>query len=258
MAPQAFGKLSFRHGFLTFERRAGTSPVFFSCHYEPDFWRVNQIRNIQRPGPRSTARGSARSASGDGAGAVSSSTRTKSLNIGGIFSTMSKHDERTDHAGGTDSRRFRGWRIGAGKHEFAGKWGDRSNIVSTNKWKSVAEGGDGAIKRWIDKQMKDKACLIVLIGTETASRPWVLYEIEKAWEDGKGVFGIHIHNLKDNKGEQSPKGPDPLERILAAGVPLSAVTKTYDPPYTDSKRAYGYIQRNLSSWIAAAISARQH
>ena len=59
--------------------------------------------------------------------------------------------------------------------------------VSANEWEAVKRGGDAAIKRWISDQRKGCTCVIVLVGAETSSRPWVKYEIEKAWNDRLGV-----------------------------------------------------------------------
>lgn len=67
--------------------------------------------------------------------------------------------------------------------------------VSPNAWEEVKRKGTTAIETWIDDNMKGKSCVIVLIGTDTHKRPWVKYEIEKAWKDGKGLLGIHVHNL---------------------------------------------------------------
>jgi len=72
---------------------------------------------------------------------------------------------------------------------------EENKPVSVNEWETVKRGGDAAIKKWIDENLKYKSCLVVLIGTETANRKWVKYEIEKAWNDGKPVVGIYIHNL---------------------------------------------------------------
>ena len=52
--------------------------------------------------------------------------------------------------------------------------------VSANEWEQVKRNGDSAIKRWIDQNMQNRSCVIVLIGESTASRQWVKYEIEKA------------------------------------------------------------------------------
>src|SRR5471030_1563080 len=69
--------------------------------------------------------------------------------------------------------------------------------ASDNDWESVKKGGDAAIKKWIDGQLNGTSCAVVLIGANTAGRKWIKYEIESAWNAGKGVLGIYIHGLKD-------------------------------------------------------------
>jgi hypothetical protein len=100
--------------------------------------------------------------------------------------------------------------------------------ASDNDWETVKKGGDNAIKKWLDGQLDGRSCTIVLIGTETAGRKWIKYEIKKSWNDGKGVLGIYIHNLKDANGKQSVKGKNPFT------ASLSTIVKAYEPPYTDS------------------------
>lgn len=68
--------------------------------------------------------------------------------------------------------------------------------VAPNNWEQIKRS-EYAVKKWIDDNMKYKSCVIVLVGSETASRKWVDYEIRKAWNERKGLFGIYIHNLKD-------------------------------------------------------------
>ena len=58
--------------------------------------------------------------------------------------------------------------------------------VSDNDWGTVTKGGDATIRNWINNQMSGKSCAIVLIGRHTSGRKWIKYEIEKAWNDGKG------------------------------------------------------------------------
>jgi hypothetical protein len=57
--------------------------------------------------------------------------------------------------------------------------------------------------------MKGTSCAVVLIGNQTASRKWVKYEIESAWNANKGVLGIYIHNVTDAAGKQVTKGANP-------------------------------------------------
>jgi hypothetical protein len=128
--------------------------------------------------------------------------------------------------------------------------------ASDNDWETVKKGGDAAIKKWIDGQLDGRSCTIVLIGAETAGRKWIKYEIEKSWNDGKGVLGIYIHNLKDANGKQSTKGKNPFADFNINKIQLGNIVKAYDPPYTDSKDVYNYISENIEKWIEDAIAIR--
>lgn len=127
--------------------------------------------------------------------------------------------------------------------------------VSVNDWETVKKGGNAAIEKWIDDNMKYRSCVVVLIGEDTHNRPWVKYEIEKAWADGKGLLGIHINNLKDPKTGTSPKGKNPFEqfnfkdrngntKIIPCKTPLS----------TD---AYNSIKNNIEDWVEEGIKINQ-
>ena len=45
-----------------------------------------------------------------------------------------------------------------------------NNPVSDNDWETITKGGNDAIKRWIDNQMKYRSCTVVLVGSNTANR----------------------------------------------------------------------------------------
>ena len=128
--------------------------------------------------------------------------------------------------------------------------------VSDNDWEAVTRGGDAAIKRWIDDQIYGKSCVIVLIGSQTSGRKWINYEIGKAWDDGKGLLGIYIHNLKDANGDQSQEGANPFYRLSVNGKRLSNIVKAYDPPYKRSTNVYAHIEENIADWVEEAIRIR--
>jgi hypothetical protein len=128
--------------------------------------------------------------------------------------------------------------------------------ASDNDWESIKRGGDTAIRRWIDDQIYGKSVSIVLIGSNTAGRKWINYEIKKSWDEKKGVLGVCVHNLKDKDGNQSTKGRNPFEDLMVAGTKMSNIIKSYDPPYFISTQVYDYIKQNLSSWIEEAIRIR--
>ena len=128
--------------------------------------------------------------------------------------------------------------------------------VTDNEWETVTGGGDAAIQKWIDDQMKGKSCAVVLIGSKTAGRKWIKYEIKKAWDDKKGVVGIYIHKLKDKDGNQSSKGRNPFDDITINGSKLSSIVKDYNPPYVTSTYVYDHIKENIAEWVEEAISIR--
>jgi hypothetical protein len=131
------------------------------------------------------------------------------------------------------------------------------NIPATdNDWESVKRGGDAAIERWINDQLSDKSAAVVLIGANTAGRKWIKYEVKTAWEQRKGLLGIHIHGLKDLAGNQSVKGANPFSDFFLGSTKLDSIVKTYSPPFLDSKLVYGYIKDNLAAWIEEAIRIR--
>ncbi len=130
--------------------------------------------------------------------------------------------------------------------------------ASDNDWEEVKRGGDAAIERWINGQLSGKSVAIVLIGSKTAGRKWIKYEIKKAWEDGKGLLGVYVHNLKDQDGEQSSKGQNPFSDFTVDGKLLSSIVKAYDPPRTTSTSVYNYIKNNLEDWIETAIDIRNN
>ncbi|MFD2918108.1 TIR domain-containing protein [Terrimonas rubra] len=131
---------------------------------------------------------------------------------------------------------------------------EENQPVSINDWEKVKQGGPRAIEQWIDSNLKGKSCLIVLIGTETYSRPWVKYEIEKAWRDGKGVLGVYIHNINCMKNGRCNQGLNPFEYTYTpGGVKLSGLVRTYNPA---AGNAYSNIADNLEQWVETAINDR--
>lgn len=127
--------------------------------------------------------------------------------------------------------------------------------VSANDWEKVKNNGPSAIKKWIDDHMDYRSCVVVLIGEDTANRPWVKYEIEKAWNDGKGLFGIYIHNINCPRNGKCRQGANPFDKLtFNDGSKLSSIIKCYNPNASD---AYNDIKNSLEAWVETAISQRK-
>jgi hypothetical protein len=128
-----------------------------------------------------------------------------------------------------------------------------NTAVSPNEWETVKGRGSSGIEKWISDNMKYKSAVIVLIGSETFERPWVKYEIKKAWNEGKGLLGIYIHNLTCPTNGKCKIGKNPFDEFTVSGKKLSSIVKSYDPGHD----AYNTISRDIDSWIEHAIDIRK-
>jgi hypothetical protein len=96
--------------------------------------------------------------------------------------------------------------------------------------------------------------VVVLIGENTSQSRWVDYEIRKAWDDGKGVVGIHIHNLKDPRYGTSNKGKNPFEEI---GLKNGKILSEYVPVYNPDADAYNWIAKYIDQIVEKGIESKR-
>lgn len=124
--------------------------------------------------------------------------------------------------------------------------------VEPNVWETLKKA-DSSVEAWIEKNMKDKEAVIVLIGAATAGRKWVKYEMKRAWELGKPLFGIYIHNLKSMNEGASKKGENPFDAFTFKHNGAVIRPAVYEPKSHD---AYNDIKDNIAAWISAAKRQR--
>ncbi len=128
---------------------------------------------------------------------------------------------------------------------------DEFGFIDAVDWEKIEREGDGAIKRWIQDQLKNTTVTVVLIGAETASRDWVRYEIRESWKRGNAIIGVRIHGIKDQDSKTDLFGPNPLDVVkFEDGTALSTVCKTYDW-ITEKGREH------LGEWLEEAVKARE-
>jgi hypothetical protein len=144
-------------------------------------------------------------------------------------------------------------RIGQVRNSWLTK-GEDAGFVDDAAWETIKRQGEDSVKRWIDTQLSGTSVTVVLIGQETADRPWVRYEIRKSHDKGNGVMGIYIHNVKDFRTNiAGMKGKNPFEQFKFIN---SNRTLANEYPTYDWVNDNGY--QNIDSWIeAAARKARK-
>ena len=133
---------------------------------------------------------------------------------------------------------------------------DGSRPATDNDWETVKRGGDQAIARWIKSQMSGRTCTVVLVGTNTAKRKWIDYEIKESWKAKMGIVGVHIHGLKDYDQSTSAKGSNPFSHFNINSTPMDSIVKCYTPSGRNSKEKYAWIEEYLSAMVEEAIQIR--
>jgi hypothetical protein len=142
------------------------------------------------------------------------------------------------------------WRVNVVRNSWVTRsGGDAVPFYDNSLWEEAKRKGDAAIKRLIDDGMSGAGVTAVLIGSETASRRYVQYEIEQSYRLGKGLLGVQIHGIADREQRTCGRGANPFDNFtLQDGRSLSAVVPVYDWNQHD-----GY--NNFAGWIESAAQA---
>lgn len=126
-------------------------------------------------------------------------------------------------------------------------------VLNAQEWEKVRARGQKAVLDWIHREMSYKKAVIVLIGKETATRPWVRYEIEKAWADKKPLLGIRIHGLS-SLGNIDVAGSNPFTGVAGVSkVPIFDPSSADWSGKTDSKATYKTLRENIEAWSGQGV-----
>ena len=125
---------------------------------------------------------------------------------------------------------------------------EAAGFMDAAAFEELKKKGQTAVENWIDGQLVGTSVTVVLIGSETLQRPFVLYELKKSYERGNGIMGVYIDQIKDSNGNTTTQ-------CNIYGVELgkdssgSVVYFSLSPIY-EWKSQDGY--NNLGDWIEAA------
>jgi hypothetical protein len=140
------------------------------------------------------------------------------------------------------------WRAGQVRNAWVTKDPDARGYIDSAKWEEIRRQGDQAIRAWIARELEHTSVTAVLIGCETASRPWVKYEIDESIRRGNGLLGIWLSEIRDQNQMLDPPGQNPFDILdfdNGRGPSLSSVYRTYA-----WKRDNGY--ENIGNWVELA------
>jgi hypothetical protein len=129
-----------------------------------------------------------------------------------------------------------------------------SGYFDHSLWETAKSENPQYLKNMINDGLEGTTVTVVLIGSETASRPWVKYEIEQSIKRGNALLGIYIHNIPCAKTQaRSHSGQNPLDGYscptpnysITLLQQCSQIYPSYDWVLND-----GY--NNFRNWVEAA------
>lgn len=126
-------------------------------------------------------------------------------------------------------------------------------IFSEEDWKASDNQSDLEIQEWIDQQLEQSDCLVVLIGEETAKKKWINYSIKQAYALNKGIVGIFVHRLLDEEGDPSERGEDPFHYVDLNSIKFSRFVQRFESEHVTERYVYHAIRRNLTQLIEDAL-----
>ena|SRR5437879_4333955 len=113
------------------------------------------------------------------------------------------------------------WRANQVRNSNVVAGSDVAGFFDHSEYEEAKKTGADGIRRMIVRHLNNTTVTVVLIGSQTATRPWVKYEIEQSIARKNGLLGIYIHHLQDKDRRTSVRGPQP-------SVPQSVEFPAYD------------------------------
>ncbi len=101
------------------------------------------------------------------------------------------------------------WRANQVRNSNVVAGADAAGFFDHSEYAEAKNKGDENIRRLIREKLSGTSVTVVLIGSETATRPFVQYEIERSISGRNGLLGVYIDHLKDQNGRTSARGPKP-------------------------------------------------
>lgn len=92
--------------------------------------------------------------------------------------------------------------------------GNTATFIDKSLWEEAIQKSPAALKELINNGLNGCGVTALLIGSGTADRRWVKYELVKSFTEGKGILAVHLNRIRSRTtGKISKKGTSPLSRL---------------------------------------------
>jgi hypothetical protein len=132
---------------------------------------------------------------------------------------------------------------------------EEAGFFDASVFESKQRAGDETLKRFLNEALDGTSVTAVLIGIQTAFRPWVRYELVRSFQRGKGLFGIRIHNIKNFDQQNAAAGSNPFD-LLAYQVVNDRVQ--WQEKNNESWSGYDKVPTMALSDVAYDLKGEHH
>ena len=101
-------------------------------------------------------------------------------------------------------------RVNQIRGQLAGPLVGQAGFFDAAEYAQLVRGDKASIRQAIRERVAGTSVTLVLIGAETASRPFVHLAIETSIANQNGFLGLHVHGVDDQDGKSDLHGPPPI------------------------------------------------
>lgn len=88
-----------------------------------------------------------------------------------------------------------------------------AGFLDSSAFEEAQRKDPDSLKRFLRKEMEGASVVCALVGTETAMRRWVRFEIMQGILDERGILGIRIHTIANLNQMTATAGPNPFDLL---------------------------------------------
>lgn len=90
---------------------------------------------------------------------------------------------------------------------------EAAGFFDSSAFETKKRTSEDALKEFLTGQLKGTSVTCVLVGSQTAGRPWIRYELVRSFHRGNGLLAVRIHNIRDWNKQCATAGPNPFEQL---------------------------------------------
>lgn len=131
-----------------------------------------------------------------------------------------------------------------------------AGFFDSSAFEKAKRTNDDTLKTFLIDAMKGSSVVCTLVGTETAHRRWVRYEIQRAIWDKRGLLAVRIHTINHFSTGQATAGPNPFDLLGVYVEEKDSVKSMYliERSSTSDKWSYSSdFRKVLPTWAYGSL-----